>query len=95
MMAGDPHELISASTLFAGEDAARIGALLLDSIAAPEEGRRSAAVQWSVSLFSFDNVPARYVCVLAAGAQSCPTPYVLLHMGPNLKFACWTSPHTA
>lgn len=53
--------------LFTGEDAAKIEALLLNSIAAPEEGRRLAAAQWALRLFDFRHVPARYVCVLAAG----------------------------
>ncbi len=53
--------------LFTGEDAAKIEALLLNSITAPEEGRRLAAAQWALRLFDFRHVPARYVCVLAAG----------------------------
>lgn len=41
--------------------------LLLDSIAAPEDGRRLAAVHWAGKLYGFSDVPARYIGVLAAG----------------------------
>lgn len=51
----------------AGVAASEIETLLLESIAAPEEARRLAAVQWVKKLYPFHNVAARYVCCLAAG----------------------------
>lgn len=42
-------------------------ALLLASVASPKEAARLAAAQWAMRLFDFAHVPARYVCVLAAG----------------------------
>jgi len=50
-----------------GTAAEEIESLLLTSIAAPEEGRRLAAVQWALRLFPFRHVAARYVCCTAAG----------------------------
>ena len=51
----------------AGTAVTEIEALLLESIAAPEEGRRLAAVRWALRLFPFRHVAARYVCCVAAG----------------------------
>ena len=51
----------------AGKDAEKVRQLLLDSIAAPEDGRRLAAVHWAGKLYGFGDVPARYIGVLAAG----------------------------
>ena len=51
----------------AGEAAARIEQLLLGSITSPQEPSRLCAVQWANRLFPFKNVPASYICALAAG----------------------------
>ena len=65
---GDDFSRWAAST---GEAASRIEALLLESVAAPEDGRRAAAVQWALKLFDFAHVPARYICVLGGGDGGC------------------------
>lgn len=41
--------------------------LLLEAVAAKEEAARLCAAQWAQRLFAFDHVPARYICVVAAG----------------------------
>ncbi len=42
-------------------------ALLQAAAASGDEAPRLAATQWAVRLFPFGHVPARYICVLAAG----------------------------
>ena len=42
-------------------------ALLLNAVTAEEEAARLCAAQWAQRLFAFDHVPARYVCIMAAG----------------------------
>jgi hypothetical protein len=53
--------------LAAGEAAARVEDLLLESVGAPEEAARLCAAQWAQQLFPFHSVAARYVCIIAAG----------------------------
>ncbi|KAK9834910.1 hypothetical protein WJX81_007994 [Elliptochloris bilobata] len=50
-----------------GAAATSMEALVLESIGSGEEAVRLAAAQWAARLFPFGHVPARYVCVLAAG----------------------------
>ncbi len=52
--------------LRAGEVLAAVQQLLLDGVRQPQEVVRMAALQWALKLFPFRDVPARYVCVLAA-----------------------------
>lgn len=50
-----------------GEAAAALQQLLLGSVAAQQpEAVRMAALQWSIKLFPFAHIPARYLCILAA-----------------------------
>ncbi|KAG2487332.1 hypothetical protein HYH03_014048 [Edaphochlamys debaryana] len=46
---------------------AELDELLLESVRSSKDAVRSAAVQWACRLFPFAHVPARWVCVLAAG----------------------------
>lgn len=51
----------------AGDAAAQIEQLLVGSISSPQEASRLCAAQWANRLFPFKHVPARYICVMAAG----------------------------
>ena len=42
---------------------------MLDGSGSAQEAVRLAAAQWAGRLFPFGHVPARYVCVLAAGDE--------------------------
>ena len=50
-----------------GEEAARLEALLLQSIASPQEATRLAAASWAHRLLPFSCPSARYISILAAG----------------------------
>ncbi|GFR47108.1 hypothetical protein Agub_g8793, partial [Astrephomene gubernaculifera] len=50
-----------------GDVVRQLDELLLESIRSPKDAVRLAAVQWACRLFPFHHVPARWVCILAAG----------------------------
>ncbi|GLI60137.1 hypothetical protein VaNZ11_002209, partial [Volvox africanus] len=50
-----------------GDRTAELDELLLESVRSPKDAVRLCAVQWACRLFPFQHVPARWICVLAAG----------------------------
>ena len=63
------HPTLGAMRGYAGEAAASMEALVLDSSGSVQEAVRLAGAQWAARLFPCGHVPACYVCVLAAGDE--------------------------
>ena len=51
--------------------AAAVQELLLGSIQHQQDAVRAAALNWAVKLFPFDDVTARYLCILTAADARC------------------------